>query len=101
MIFRRSFLRLRRLPRPRLALLVVVSVCVSSLLLFAALPASKWQYGPLHFLDDVWRSSRRMPVAKAQTPLADRVACNGPRGRFLAHSPDDELRSVDLGIREL
>jgi hypothetical protein len=99
---RRSGTRLR-LGRPslgRLVLLAAVSLCISSLLIFSALPDSKWEHTPIGLLDDIWPEAKRMPLATPPMPLLKRVACNGPRGRLLSQSPDDELRSVVLDIRK-
>jgi len=38
----------------------------------------------------------RMPIARPLKPLQKRVACTGPRGKFLSASSDDELISVSL-----
>lgn len=81
-------------------MLAAVSLCISSLLLFAALPDSKWAFAPVGLLDNVWPETRRMPLATPPMPLLKRVACTGPRGRLLSQSPDDELRSAKLDIRK-
>jgi len=102
--FRRALIRGRSFSRPslgRLVLLAAVSLCVSSLLVFSALPDSKWEHAPVGLLDDIWPETRRMPVAATPPmPLLGRVACVGPRGRVLSQSPDDELRSVELDVRK-
>jgi hypothetical protein len=98
--FRRPWGRIGRLSLGRLVLLVSVCLCVSSLLIFSALPKSKWEYAPVGLLDDIWPETRRMPVATPPMPLLKRVACVGPRGRLLSESPDDELRPVKLDTRK-
>lgn len=79
----------------RLALVVVV-LCTTSMLIFYALPQSRYKYAPLQLLDDYWL--KRMPNVEPMPPLQDRVPCYGPRGKLLSASPDDELRSVELNI---
>lgn len=80
--------------------LAAISLCISSCLVFSALPDSKWAYTAVGLLDDVWPETKRMPLATPQMPLLRRVTCTGPRGHLLSQSPDDELRSVKLDIRE-
>lgn len=96
---RRSCTRLGRPSLGRLVLLAALSLCLTPLLIFPALPASKWNYAPVGVLDNVWPSVKRMPIAKPPMPMLQRVACDGPRGRSLLQSPDDDLRSVRLDIR--
>ena len=97
----RSCTRFGRPSLGRLVLLATVSLCITFLLVFSALPSSKWNYAPAGVLDNVWPSVKRMPRAKPPMPLLSRVACTGPRGRLLSDSMDDELRSVKLDIRKL
>ncbi|KAB5585053.1 hypothetical protein GE09DRAFT_13060 [Coniochaeta sp. 2T2.1] len=82
----------------KLVLMGAVSACISFLLIFAALPDSKWEHTPIGLLDDIWPETKRMPVATPLMPLLRRVACTGPRGLLLSRSPDDELRSETLDI---
>lgn len=92
-----------RLPRPprltlgRLVLLVTVSLCVSSIVVFYshALPY-EWESKPRQILEEIFPPVKRMPVAKPLAPLLDRRPCYGPRNVLLSQSPDDDLVSVEL-----
>lgn len=93
-----AFPRRCSIPSPRWLVsrlaLAVIALCVSTMLVFYALPHSRWKYPPLQRFEDYLR--QRMPAPEPLVPLADRVPCYGPRGKVLSASPDDELRSVEL-----
>lgn len=42
---------------------------------------------------------KRMPTHNVLPPLAERVACYGPRGRLLGESPDDDLETSVINGR--
>ena len=99
--FRRSCRGISRPSLGKLVLMGAVSACISFLLIFTALPDSKWEHTPIGLLDDIWPETKRMPVATPLMPLLRRLPCTGPRGLLLSQSPHDELRPETLDIRKL
>ncbi|KAL2151029.1 hypothetical protein VTH82DRAFT_6127 [Thermothelomyces myriococcoides] len=47
-------------------------------------------------LPDFRKGTKRMPTHNVLPPLAERVACYGPRGLLLGESPDDDLQTSEI-----
>lgn len=50
-------------------------------------------------IPDFREQPKRMPTHNVLPPLAERVACHGPRGHLLGQSPDDDLEETELNGR--
>ncbi|KAL2132085.1 hypothetical protein VTI74DRAFT_4238 [Chaetomium olivicolor] len=100
--FALSGARLRRL-FTRQTLFIALSICIVYYLIFE-LPDGPSHLAPHQWtklgkgLADLRNSPKRMPTHNVLPPLAERVACHGPRGHLLGQSPDDDLVEQELDV---
>lgn len=89
--------RIRRLACSRQALFVAIAVCI---FWFVGVSmrndvSSQWSKLGLQ-LPDLRKQPQRMPTHNVLPPLAERIACYGPRGKLLGESPDDDLVEKEI-----
>ncbi|KAL2021862.1 hypothetical protein VTK56DRAFT_6457 [Thermocarpiscus australiensis] len=87
--------KLRRLVN-RQTLLGLVAICIIWVLAVQFRGGVSEHWSQLGVLPNMRKPPPRMPTYNVLPPLAERVACYGPRGLLLGESPDDELEEKEM-----
>lgn len=84
----------------RQTLVIAAAVCIIWVLAiqFRGDVSQQWTQLKNH-MPEFGAQPKRMPTHNVLPPLAERVACYGPRGRLLGESPDDDLETSVINGR--